>query len=524
VTDHVWPNGVRMSAVTWRLISNTERTPAQFTGGMQTATRPGDRLACRVTVEAATGSERRALVVLANRLRGSGNRLYLPDYAFRRAGAWSGGEKFSNTEFASTSGWSTSGSVLSVAEGVMRVAASGGGSAPHLFQSVAAGVANYPFALRSMLVDGPEAAGLTMGQALNISLTTQLSNYSTSRGYRVLSGVVTESGGMAQYSGLISATSGYTKGAYFEVPFTSFAQCMLVDGGGNRLLRSNEMQTSWTQSGLSAINSNVITAPDGTVTGDRLVENSATASHGIYQSGSRENVGADLCAYGSFARDSGTRNVQLWVGNDGSNGGYASFNLSNGAVSGVATSGTASNPRAFAVDAGNGWWRCYVVARLPAADTIATYADMADASMVVGYTGNGSSSIGAWGVGALISGVPTRGSTTTNAAVDAQSHAAGVSAIYVKGGPVGMQGALLAGDPFELDGLMRFATSSLDFDDSGLGYLEFAPALARAVADNTPIIVHNPMSRMVMTSDAEFSCRPGGVSDFEFEFEQDLQT
>src|SRR5262249_8596564 len=72
-------------------------------------------------------------------------------------------------------------------------------------------------------------------------------------------------------------------GYFTELAHASLSRCALVDNGPNALLYSDQFDNAaWTKSGCS-ISANAATAPDGTMTADRIVENSSTSAHLVTQ-------------------------------------------------------------------------------------------------------------------------------------------------------------------------------------------------------------------------------------------------
>ena len=171
------------------------------------------------------------------------------------------------------------------------------------------------------------------------------------------------------------------------------------------------------------------TAPDGTLTADKLIENTSNTQHTIY-----DNVawttGQDY-SFSVFAKK-GERNILAIVFPYTSFGAwkYASFNLDTGATITVDSGVTASIE-----SLPNGWYRCIATATTNAT----TSADMAIKMQTVGssqgesYQGDGSSGFYIWGAmleqqSYATSYIPTNGSTQTRAAETCNG--AGTSSIF----------------------------------------------------------------------------------------------
>lgn len=157
---------------------------------------------------------------------------------------------------------------------------------------------------------------------------------------------------------------------------------------------------------------NATTAPDGTLTGDSLVENSANSLHYTYQNSSL-TAGTTMTV--SFYAKANTR-TRCMIRENSITGSYISFNLlagsiltTNGSVTGTITS------------AGNGWYRCtmtqpigttgstqYGIFLLPSTGSV-----FADAT----YLGDGVSGLYLWGYQLEQSPTATTYTPTTSAAV-----------------------------------------------------------------------------------------------------------
>ena len=133
--------------------------------------------------------------------------------------------------------------------------------------------------------------------------------------------------------------------------------------------------------GNASVSQNAETAPDGTTTADKLIENSATSTHQIYQNYQSPIV--QNITFSVYAK-AAERNVIALLE---PNGTERTFNLSTG----VATGSGASM-----VNAGNGWWRC--VASGQAIDTAnRSYAVRLSNGSTTNYAGDGTSGAFIWG-------------------------------------------------------------------------------------------------------------------------------
>ena len=173
--------------------------------------------------------------------------------------------------------------------------------------------------------------------------------------------------------------------------------------------------SAWTIQ-AATINANQTTAPDGTLTADKLIENVTTTNKEISQYISA--TAGTTYTYSTFVKAAGRNNFRFGFStNSFGVGTNALFNLTTGTV--YQTTGGVSS--ASITDAGNGWYRC-VATITPTVSTIAgqnnliCYITLLDGTYSSGYLGDGTSGLYLWGSQLEISSSASiyQGTTTSN--------------------------------------------------------------------------------------------------------------
>ena len=197
-------------------------------------------------------------------------------------------------------------------------------------------------------------------------------------------------------------------------PFTSLG-LLVEEARTNICLQSEDFATTWVTTGIT-VTANAGVAPDGTLTADDLLFTGAnTLSQSI-------TVTADTVNTVSIYLKQGTTGSHDWVKvqfkeNSAANGYESHFDLSSGTEGTAAELGTgASNFNSGIEDVGNGWYRCWVTAQLPSAQTDGSFRVMnviADGSA----TRENTDSVWYWGAQLEAGAFPTSYIPTTTASV-----------------------------------------------------------------------------------------------------------
>lgn len=194
-------------------------------------------------------------------------------------------------------------------------------------------------------------------------------------------------------------SSAYTTGGTFSQYFTATSSAATIFQ-----LRAGGAGFTGTIDNISVreVIGGLITAPDGTLTGDALIENSSTAIHHTFQNYTASSGQAyTLSVYAKLA--TGSRYLTIATG-DGSCA-IATFNLQTGTISGAAAviGANWSTPSAQIIAAGNGWYRCSVsgMSVVPGSRsaffTLNSTSSNPAAGSGASYAGDGTSGIHLWG-------------------------------------------------------------------------------------------------------------------------------
>jgi hypothetical protein len=196
----------------------------------------------------------------------------------------------------------------------------------------------------------------------------------------------------------------------------------------NLLLRSEEFDNASWQKLRASVTSNIIIAPDGTLSGDKAIETTDTGTHEVYQ-----GITATAAPYtGTVYFKAGERTkVFLYL----ASGGVVFsgiFDLIAGTFGSVTASTTAT-----ITPVGNGWYRCSITATLTATTWFLGFIPVTGTT-TISYTGDGYSGIYVWGASLeqgsfSTSYIKTEASQVTRSADSASMTGANFSGWYSQG-------------------------------------------------------------------------------------------
>jgi hypothetical protein len=196
---------------------------------------------------------------------------------------------------------------------------------------------------------------------------------------------------------------------------------LLLEGAGtNLVLRSEEFDNaSWFKQRSTISNANVVTAPDGTLSADRLQEDT-TATNSHYCRQSFNSVSGTVYTWSCYLKNDNRRYARVQLGDGAVAFGsvFANVDLSLGTITGTGSDTLSSS----ITPASNGWYRVSVTGEAIASLSYAfAYVFLQNTTSTTTYTGDGTSGIYLWGAQLEQSSyptsyIPTSGSTATRAA------------------------------------------------------------------------------------------------------------
>jgi hypothetical protein len=168
----------------------------------------------------------------------------------------------------------------------------------------------------------------------------------------------------------------------------------------NLILRSEEFDNAyWLKTNTSVI-ANAAVAPDGSLSADKLIENTSLASHNMRPTIS--NLSAGVYTFSVYAKAAERTHVGFTLAGASSRAGV-SFNLSTGTVRSTRFTGSFTGGVASMQAVGNGWYRCQLsfTAGVVVSNT-SNFIQTDDGVTALGdigmvYTGDGVSGVLIWG-------------------------------------------------------------------------------------------------------------------------------
>jgi hypothetical protein len=192
---------------------------------------------------------------------------------------------------------------------------------------------------------------------------------------------------------LQTAASGVARFEHNPTTFESLG-LLIEEQRTNLLLRSDDYANATWGKTNATIDSNTVVAPDGTLTGDKLVEDTTNGLHYAAQVATVANVSNSFSVY---LKAAGRNFAAIEC-----TGQFVYFDLVNGTV-GLQTNATGSIQ-----SVGNGWFRCTMISTPSAgARSFIVYPSTTAAAGGVSYAGDGYSGIFIWGAQLEAGAFPT---------------------------------------------------------------------------------------------------------------------
>lgn len=308
-------------------------------------------------------------------------------------------------------------------------------------------------------------------------------------------------------------------------PVTLACKGLLIEEARTNLLTYSEQfdNAAWTKtrSSITTGGTAPFTAPDGTTTADKLVEDS-TASNNHYMylaSAASHSAGATLAFTVCVKADTRT-GCGVIGGESGSDFFGARFNLSAGTTGSAWTGGTGSLTSSSIQALSNGWYRCTVVGIVNAGSTSSKpsiYLSNDDGTTLA-YSGDGTSGLYIWGAqleaGAFATSyIPTVASQVTRAADVASMTGANFSSWYKNGEGTAVVAWAAPTNTLDTNPLIKFsgAGEATPTIAMRVGY-SAATRRVRAFAQDTGLTFEYSVDGLVSTQTAGVAAFAWGLS------------
>lgn len=223
-------------------------------------------------------------------------------------------------------------------------------------------------------------------------------------------------------TGLYTDKDGVIKVAPVNIPRFDYAgytgQCkgLLVEEGRTNLVTYSAQidNAAWVKV-ASGVTANAVTAPDNTLTADKLIADTSASSHAIYQTRTGTNETLTISVYAKSAEKTSFR---ISLSNSLNSSATANFDLVS-VTTGTSVSGSDySSISSSIIPLNNGWFRCILTATKAAVNTVNNpYIELGASA----FTGDNTSGIYIWGIqleqgNGPTSYIPTTSSTVTRSA------------------------------------------------------------------------------------------------------------
>lgn len=494
--------------------SNTVAYPSPLTQSIQTDSRTGEHIRLSLVFSNLDSAKRERLGSLLSKLNGQQNRLILRDHAYESPrGSIAGVSEQRDVIFNAanyTSSTPNRGSVIDVEDGIRWETS---------FEPLAGNISASADGVIGLVLGRIYAATMIVqnfvaspfdGTVSDVSLAIRESDFgtvinsqdqqSTPDRMKVAALAYNLSEFFVQPLGNTSAAGG--TGSLFDMYDLSVARCLLVDNGINNLLRSQEFDdVGWTKT-RSSINANQGIAPDGSTTGDLLVEDATAASSHFTIRGITKDPASQYWTFTVYAKRNSRDNLWLQLDDGAStNTALAFYDLTgSGAIGNTSVTGNFSNVYASIDDLSNTWVRCRLTCLTNSTAALRAYIGISNPLNTFVYDGDGVSNVIIWGAQLQQGFAPGRYvATTTTPATGTEQQG---SDIWVKGLDTSSSDQLLPNDQVEIGGQLTVVQEPVNSDPSGTGRMTVGPRIRSGLADETPIILYRPHGVFILDGDS----------------------
>ncbi len=163
----------------------------------------------------------------------------------------------------------------------------------------------------------------------------------------------------------------------------------------NLLTKTEQFDDAVWPKDAASVTPDIVAAPDGSLTADKLVASATNANHLLNRTGAFKTVSGALYTYTMFAKAAEYSWIRLQVQVTAFPETWANFNVATGAV-GLTT----GNVQAIITAEANGWYRCSITAMANASNNSGVQPFVLDSNRGTAnpsYTGDGTSGIYIWG-------------------------------------------------------------------------------------------------------------------------------
>jgi hypothetical protein len=208
-------------------------------------------------------------------------------------------------------------------------------------------------------------------------------------------------------NGLIqSALTNVARYDYNPVNLALAPKLLLERASTNLLTYSEQFDNAAWAKNNATVTANATTAPDGTLTADKMVQNTANTTHLVKQGAITTNTNPLSATIYAKAGERTNLLLQLQENTSFARYVFCVFDLTTGTAGSVTNSGGASSSTASCTSVGNGWFRCSIISTLGGVDTNSQLVAFDGVSLAT-YTGDGTSGIYIWGAQLEAGSFPT---------------------------------------------------------------------------------------------------------------------